>query len=246
MSATLHRPGILVLGILAAVTALAAAPIEVSKVASTDQLRAAAELAIEKAASLLENAGDFAENRKYVKRQGAVLATVGQALAESGDRWAAAGTGLRDAGLALQKAAAHADATRALAAAKDALAGKAAGGDVQADWARLCSMHDMMEHIEVTFTKLRRSLRRSRDPKADAAAATQLAVLGIAMYADTHEVKDPKLLPQWREMAREYQQALTALAAAFEKGDKAAATKAYEAGYQSCEKCHKVFRPEKE
>ncbi|RMG40015.1 MAG: hypothetical protein D6725_04240, partial [Planctomycetota bacterium] len=216
----------------AAVCSLAAAPIAVSKVATPEQLVAAAELAIEKASALLEDAGEYAANRKYVKRQAAVLAVVGQALAESGKQWSARGIALREAGLALQKAATHADAKKALALAKDALAGKATGGNAQADWAKLCGMHDMMEHIEVTFTKLRRSLRRSRDPKADAAAATQLAVLGVAMYADTHEVKDPKLVPQWQAMAREYQQALTALAAAFEKGDKAAATKAYEAGYQ--------------
>ena len=131
----------------------------------------------------------------------------------------------------------------ALASAKSALEGQGSGSAAtEHPWNKLIGMHAMMEEINARNSKIRRSVRRLRDPDEESLHPTTLAVLAVAMYADTHEVKNESDIPQWQQHAREFQQHMTQTAAAMKKNDADGAREVWLEGVKSCSACHDKFR----
>lgn len=225
---------------------IAGAPANVSEAVGAKELAAAAKTKAEDLGKALKSVADFerAIEAKTIAKDGGVIACLAQALVEHKDGEATGinASGLRDAGIILSKAKKVDDAKAALAKVNEALAGKGEKGEKDHPWNKLVNMHRMMEEFEFQGGKLRRVLRRPRRLENYSENAAILVVLGLAMEADTHEVKDKTKLPQWTKWSKEYHQAMSSLNNAIKAGDGAKAKSIFDAANESCETCHEVFR----
>jgi len=179
-----------------------------------------------------------------IRRAFGVLACLAQAIAEHGDaeQTEIAGPALRDAALSFSLKSSFVQAQGALQGLKSAQSGAATDAPVEHDWAKLINMHPMMEEIEVRSGKLVRVTRRPRGKPEETAHTSTIAVLTLAMMADTHEVKDKADIPQWQEMSAEYQQLMTQLSTAIREKDRGTAGKLLQQATESCDRCHEKFR----
>lgn len=245
------RPFTLCLSLLAVVVGTisashAEAPAHVSKAVGAEELAAGVKSKAEDVGKSITSEASFnrAIENKAIARDGGVIACLAQALAEHADgvKTGINATGLRDAALALSRTKNRDDATAALKNVNEAIAGKGEKGEKGHPWNKLVNMHRMMEELELQGTVLRRVLRRPRRLEKYSENAAVLVVLGLAMEADTHEVKDPAKLPQWTKWSKEYHQAMSGLNSAIKAGDGDKAKSIFESANETCEACHDVFR----
>lgn len=224
----------------------AEAPTDVSKAVGADELVAAVKSKAEDVSKALTSKASFdrAIESKALARDGGVIACLAQALAEhtGGEATGINATGLRDAAIALSRTKDRDDAIAALKNINEAIAGNGEKGEKDHPWNKLVNMHRMMEELELQGTVLRRVLRRPRRLEKYSENAAVLVVLGLAMEADTHEVKDPAKLPQWTTWSKEYHQAMSGLNTAIKAGDGDKAKSIFETANETCEACHEVFR----
>jgi len=225
----------------------AAAPVDFSEVASIGDLAAEAIAQTETLEGYLKDEAAYATARKTKKisQASGVLACMAQAIAEhpARDEVQIAAADLRDAALKIGKAGTRNDAAEALAVARSALDGQASGeATAEHAWNKLIGMHAMMEEINGRNAKIRRAVKRLRKPETESLHATTLAVLAVAMHADTHEVKNESDVPQWQQYALEYQRHMTATAQAMKAKDAKAARAVWLQGVESCNACHDKFR----
>ncbi len=225
---------------------IAAAPVDVSEAVGAKELADAAKTKAEDLGKAVADDASFgrAMEAKTIAKDGGVIACLAQALVEhkEGEATGINATGLRDAAIVLSKTKKLADATAALETVNEALAGKGAKGEKDHPWNKLVNMHRMMEEFEFQGGKLRRVLKRPRRLETYSENAAILVVLGLAMEADTHEVKDKAKLPQWTTWSKEYHQAMSGLNVAIKAGDGDKAKSIFEAAEKKCETCHEVFR----
>ena len=225
---------------------VAGAPADVSKAVGAEELATAARTKAEDLGKAVASEAAYgrAMENKIIAKDGGVIACLAQALVEhkDGDASGINATGLRDAAILLSRTKKLADATAALKNVNEALAGKGEKGEKDHPWNKLVNMHRMMEEFEYQGGKLRRVLKRPRRLENYAENAAVLVVLGLAMEADTHEVKDKTRLPQWTKWSKEYHQATSGLHTAIKAGDGAKARSIFDAANESCETCHEVFR----
>lgn len=225
---------------------VAGAPADVSKAVGAKELAAAAKTKAEDLGKAVANEAAYsrAMENKIVAKDAGVIACLAQALVEHKDGEASGinATGLRDAAIVLSKTKKIADATAALKNVNEALSGKGEKGEKDHPWNKLVNMHRMMEEFEFQGGKLRRVLKRPRRLENYSENAAVLVVLGLAMEADTHEVKDKAKLPQWTTWSKEYHQAMSGLNTAIKAGNGAKAKSIFDKAYDDCETCHEVFR----
>lgn len=220
-------------------------PFKLADVASAKDI--AAEAADQKAtlAELLEDEQSFTAEKKPIAQAAGVLAVLGQALAEHPDASSVKihGADLREAARKVIQSKSHKDAVAGLAGIDEALAGKSSGtAEKEYAWNKLINLHRMMEEFNDRNSKLRRVIRRPNDAEADSRHATTLALLAIAMHADTHEVKKESEIPKWQGWSLDFQQNMTHLATALKKQDADMAKMYYTQSLNSCKECHAAFR----
>ena len=242
---------ILSLAIAVLTPAYAAAPAKLSDIADASDISAEAERKIALLGEFTKNKAEYERVAKIgdVKQAAGVLAVMAQSLVEHdklGDIKVAAAD-LRDAALEIRKSKDFDSAKAGLEKATSAWEGKAAGASKEADWTKLTGMHGMMEEANARLSKLRRTasnMRRGRKVDLDEAMghAVTLAVLGLPMHVDTHEVKKDEQIKEWQEYSMMYRTATTDLVKAIRANDGKAAYSAWTATGKSCSKCHEVFR----
>jgi hypothetical protein len=224
----------------------AAAPVDVAEVAPLEDLVFEVNARVAELEKALATEDSYNELRDLdVRRAFGVLACLGQAIAEHKDlaQTKIAGPTLRNAALRFNLESTFAEAKEALQAVQAAQGGKAdAAAVVEHDWAQLIEMLAMMEEIETRSGKLVRVVRRPRGTPEESAHASTIAVLTVAMMADTHTLTDEADIPQWKEMSREYQQLMTKLASAIRDKDRRSAGDLLIQATQSCDRCHATFR----
>lgn len=223
------------------------APAKLDEVAPVEDLAAEANDKLAELEEYLKDQQTWTEGRetKVVQHAG-VLAVVGQAIAEHPhkDKVKINGPALRDAAIAIYKAQSFDDAKAAFERARRAAAGEAEGNAaVEHDWAKLINMHGLMAEVNYRNARLRRAVIRPRNP-ADSRHATMLAVLGLVIYSDTHEVKDKADLPKWHGHATDFRKAMLEAAAAVRNQDAAAGKVSFLNAQKACAACHKTFRVE--
>ena len=227
-------------------TVRAAAPIDLSKVASVDDLAAEAQAKLNELDEQLKDDATYEKAKeKSIGQAAGVLAVLGQALAEHPEKGQALAKGadLRDAALRIDRAGSREEAAAALADAKKAAAGQSAGAAAgQHEWNKLINMHRLMEEVNARNSKIRRVLRRPQDPREDSLHAMTLAVLALVIYADTHEVKNEGDLPAWREHSKAFQSNMTGAAAALKQNDTKKANGLFLEANKACNTCHEQFR----
>ena len=231
---------------LVVTTASAGAPFKVSEVAPLDDLV----LEVNEQLELLTK--ELADTESYDDKKGGkirqsfgLLACLGQALAEheGAKETDIQGAHLRDAALKFSKKSNYEEAVAAFEQVKLAASGKATG-DASAEhpWNKLVNMHPMMEEINSRNSALLKVLRRPRGKAEEPMHATTWVVLGLAMKADTHEVKNDADLPKWHEQSDAFIEASVNLAEAIRAKDKSEGRKWFDAANNACDACHEVFQ----
>lgn len=229
------------------VPVFAAAPAKVSEIITIEELVAEAKERVAKLGESVANEEAFkkALQEKSVGREGGVLAVTAQSIVEhdKGKDSGIAGATLRDAALVLRRTKSFDDAKAAVAKAQEAINGKADPAAV-ADhpWAKLTGMHAMMDEIEIRQQKIRRALAKPRDLPKSSQHAAVIAILSLAMEEDTHEVKKPDEIPQWKAWSKEYRETLAKTAAAMRANKADDASAAFNGSAKICTTCHEKFR----
>lgn len=224
----------------------AAAPVKLSEVAAIEDLVAAAEANFALLDEHLQTEGAYSNAKKReIPRAAGVLACLAQAIVEHPDKdqTNVAAAALRDAAVELQTTDTYTDAAAVLERTKQAFQGSSSGcAEAEHAWNELINLHRLMEEVNSRNTKLRRALRRSREPQQESLDATTLAVLALAIHADTHEVKAESNIPKWQGYARELQTNMTALASAIKRQDSEEGKRLFLSAAKACNKCHDEFR----
>ena len=222
------------------------APVPVPEVAPLDDLVYEANDRIEELGELLESAESFEEHKdSEITRGFGVLAVVGQAIAEHADHGDTKihGPALRDAAKQFTRKSSLEQAQAALKQVQQAQAGEAEGeAKVEHDWAKLIKMYPMMEEIEERVRSINRVVRRPRGRPDEPVHATVIAVLTLAMHADTHEVKNRDEVPEWESLAEEYLKQMAGVANAIREKDKTTASQLMVQATGTCDRCHEKFR----
>jgi hypothetical protein len=168
---------------------------------------------------------------------------LGQALAEHPQQAEAgfSGAAIRDAALKFQRDSSFADAQAALTAVTAARQGEGEGG-ADVAWNKLIRMHPMMEEINSRNAALIPIMKRPRGRAEEPRHATTIALLALAMEADTHEVKNEADIPEYQKMAAEYRAAMVGVADAVRKKDGKTARELFDQANERCDACHEKFR----
>ena len=222
------------------------APTAITPVAPMDDIVYEVNEKIELLDELLASAESYEENREGEVRQAlGVLAVMGQAIAEHEDHEETdiSGPALREAALPFKKNSSWEEAQSILAAVKEAQSGGGAtDAAVEYEWNKLVNMHPMMEEINNRNAALVRVMRRPRGRDGEAAHASTISLLTVAMYADTHEVKNENDVPLWQEMSREYLDLMVQVGEAIRARDGETARTHFDAANETCDRCHEKFR----
>lgn len=196
---------------------------------------------------VLKDADAYTKGKKKAVPQAAgTLAVEAQAIAEHDEdsKLKKSAPDLRDAAIAIAKSSSFDEAKKALAAVKEAAGGKASGAKVEHAWDKLIDMDSLMGEINVRNGSLRKAARKApEDKNAVARDASVMAVLALAIEADTHDVKDKADIAKWKSYSKELQKSMTTIAAALKAGDQNGFTAAFkESGTKSCNPCHNEIR----
>lgn len=225
---------------------LAEAPVAVEEVAPIDDVQFEIKDKIKKIGRLLGSEETFESQKDVDIRQGfGVLACLGQVLAEHDDAGKVKidGPSLRDAALKYSHKGSYADAKDVFALVESVAEGKKIeGAATEHPWNKLIRMHPMMEEMSARKASLSRVLRRPRGRDEEPVHATTLAVLALAMEADTHEVKDPTEIPQWKAWSEEFRKSAIEVADAVRAKDADKGRAALGVIDQLCTDCHEKFR----
>jgi hypothetical protein len=222
-----------------------AAPTKLSEVAPVEDLATEVKAKLVLVDGYLKDDQTFSDSKeKLIPQSAGVLAVLGQAIAEHEEKSKVqvSGADLRDAAHKIVNSKSRNEAIAALEQAKEAAAGKQTGAAVEHEWNKLINLHSLMEEVNLRNSSIRRVLRRSRDPQTDSLHATTLAVLALVIEADTHEVKNPADLSEWRKHAKDVQSHMTAVSAAIKQKDSKTGNARFLQANKSCVQCHTHFR----
>jgi len=228
--------------------AFATAPAKINDVASADDIVQEVDSKIKLLTGQLETPEKFeAAKDKDVWQAFSVISVLGQALAEHPDQSKAGfdGAALRDAALKYSgRKATYPEATAALTTVTAARNGEGEGTPEFA-WNKLTRMHPMMEEINSRNAKLVAVIKRPRGKPEEVRHATTLALLSLAMQADTHEVKQEAEIPEYQALAAEYRTNMIGVAGALRNKDGNTARDLFDKANAACDKCHEKWRDAK-
>lgn len=225
--------------------AFAQAPFPVESVATVEELELEVPAQINELSKLLADETTFDDSQPAILQKFGLLAVIGQALAEhpKKSKGKVNGPALRDAALVYGRDGSLDQAKAALEGVKKVIVGQMSGEHaVEHAWNKLINMHGMMEEMNGRNSKILRVLRRPRGRPEEGAHASVLGVLSLAMYADTHEVKEADTLPQWQQWSTEYREAVITMGEAIRAKDAKAARQWFDKANATCDKCHEVFQ----
>jgi len=236
----------LVIASLCLLSALAAAPAKVEDTAPVGDivLEVDGKIALLDQTLASDEKFEAAKDKDVIQAFG-VLACMGQALAEHSGKAEAkfSGPALREAALGFKADGSIAEARTALEAVKVARAGE---GKIDApaeyDWDQLVDMHAMMEEINTRNARLVPIFRRPRGKPEEAAHASTIAILALAMEADTSTVSGDENVALWQRWSREYREKMTEVATAVRGKDGKAGRELFDRANEICDECHKKLR----
>lgn len=219
---------------------------KLSTVAPVADLVAEAEAKIKELDDLVGDGDKYTKaKKKGIPQAAGTLAALAQAIAEHDEdsKLKASAADVRDAAIALAKAGSQDDAKKSLAAAKEAAGGKAGGAKVEHAWDKLIDMDSLMSEVSARNGKLRKAFRKVPDDREPIARdASVLAVLSLAIEADTHDVKDKADIEKWKKYSKDLQVSMTKISAALKAKDDAAGKDLFLKSAASCNACHTEIR----
>ncbi|MES2792611.1 MAG: hypothetical protein V4719_23570 [Planctomycetota bacterium] len=219
---------------------------KLSTVTPVADLVAEADLKIKDIEALLADDASYTKaKKKGVPQAAGTLAVLAQGIAEHDEdsAWKKSAADVRDAALVIAKSGSLADAKKGLDAAKAAVGGTAGGAKVEHAWDKLIDMDSLMGEVSARNGKLRKAVRKAPDDHVAASRdASVLAVLSLAIEADTHDVKDKADIEKWKKYSKDLQESMTKISAAFKAKNDAEAKSLFTASATSCNTCHTEIR----
>ncbi|MBD3673573.1 MAG: cytochrome c [Planctomycetaceae bacterium] len=111
-------------------------------------------------------------------------------------------------------------------------------------WGEVGDLPNQMEEINYLYQGLRRTVRRSRDPEADALDAMTVAILAFPTEANENYAFDDAEIAEWKKYSRQMHDDFLAIAKAMREEDTDKARELYKNAPRSCAACHDKFREE--
>jgi hypothetical protein len=223
-------------------------PPKVSTFAPADDLARQADYYIKELGNSVADKADYKDNQEKLTKDANTLAVIALALGLNDQP-----NKYRDRAEALIKAAHAVAATKDFESAKQAVGGvrKAASGAKTAQgiltWAPVASLPQLMKQVPIIDTKLKRLVVGAKfksRAKETAGYSAVIAAIGQASIADLSATKNPAQVKQWQAFAIALRDRAGAVNAAIHKQDRAAMKPAMTKLAESCEDCHKVFKPD--
>lgn len=225
---------------------LAKSPVDLDDYFSVTDLKMELADKLEIIEPLLESEESFKKDQdKKIGESVAVIVCIGQAIAEhpQKDEFGINGVALRVAGQDLRNAANVAEAKEAFGRVKKAATEKVESDEeVEVSWGELIDMDALMEEMNTRRSKIRRAIKRLRDPEEDSLHAVSLALLSIAMHEDLSYTGDEADEKKWQNYSKEMLEHLKKLAAVMKAGDKTESSNVFDMVHESCNKCHEAFK----
>lgn len=219
---------------------------KLSTVTPVADLVAEAEVKVKDLEGLLADNDSYTKaKKKGVPQAAGTLALLAQGIAEHDEdsAWKKSAADIRDAALSITKAGSLDDAKKGLDAAKAAIGGKASGAKVEHAWDKLIDMDSLMAEVSKRNGSLRKSFRKAPEDHAAASRdASVMAILALAIEADTHEVKDKADIEKWKKYSKDLQVSMTKISAALKAKDDAAGKALFTESAKSCNGCHTDIR----
>lgn len=121
---------------------------------------------------------------------------------------------------------------------------KITGNFQEKKWGDIGDLPNQMEEINYLYQGLRRTVRRSRDPEADALDAMTVALLAFPTEANENYAFDDADIAEWKKYSKQMHDDFLAIAEAMRKEDTDKARELYGNATRSCASCHEKFREE--
>jgi len=152
---------------------------------------------------------------------------------------------IRDAGRKIASAESFQDAKSGLQnVTANLTAQKITGEFEKTGWYEVADLPNLMEEVNYLYRDLRRTVRRSRDPQADALDAMTVAILAYATHANEDYAFDDADIAEWKKYSRQMHDDFLAIAEAMRKEETDKARDLYDNATRSCAACHDKFREE--
>ncbi len=139
----------------------------------------------------------------------------------------------------------YSSAQKAVAALKEAVAGKAKT-EATLKWEKVASLPELMKQVPIINTKLKRNIKGAKfksKAKDTEGYTAVLAAIAQAAMADTSQTRNPEQVKQWYDWSAKARDYAGAVNAAIHAGHKSAAEDAMKKMAQNCDDCHAVFHP---
>jgi hypothetical protein len=150
---------------------------------------------------------------------------------------------IRAAGRKIATAKSQADAQAGLAEVQKSLdTTEITGAFQEIGWYEVADLPNMMEEVNYLYQGLKRTVRRSRDPEADALDAVTIAILAYPTHANEDYAFDDADMAAWKKSSKMMHDDFLAIANAIREKDTDKARELYETATRSCAACHKDFR----
>jgi hypothetical protein len=223
----------------------AAPPKDLSSVVSASDLEAEMTATIDGIEQGLASPEAYPLAAGSVRRMAHELALYSQAVAQFDEpsRLKTNGPALRDAALRISQTKSYADAKKEFEALKQTLiAGNSEAVPAEYEWSKLASLRLLMESMRERTDRIRKGLRRPKDPVLESRNAAVMAVfsLGIDSHADRIEQIEER--KTWHALSSELQISLTRTAEAIRAGETSKALKEFTAAHKACNDCHEKFK----
>jgi hypothetical protein len=153
----------------------------------------------------------------------------------------------------LLKAAQDVAATKDFASAQKAVAAleaaieKGAGTPGSLKWEKVASLPELMKQVPMVNTKLKLYVKGKnfkKKAKDTAGYSAVIAAIAQGSIADTSATKNADEVKQWQKFSKTMRDNAGDVNAAIHKANEPAVNAAMKKLNQSCEDCHKVFKPD--
>jgi hypothetical protein len=223
-------------------SAYAESPAPIDQVAPVEDITHEIDRVVARLEELLATAESFeAAKETEVPQNFGTLACLAQALAEHPNGEAAYDAAvLRDAALRYTLESTYEEAQQAFASRISV----PENAETLHPWNELTDRHAMMEEINARNAAIARILRRPQATPDNISNASTIAILALAMEADTGFVEgDEEKTALWKELSAEYRNHMIALADAIRTEAGAAVVREhFTAANAACDRCHVEIR----
>ncbi len=241
--------GAMAVALLFAVSQILAADLPpappLSTLAPVDDLVGQVESCVEELESCVESKEEYEDSAEKLERYCNTLAVIALTIGlhDQNSKLKLAAPGLVKASQELAAAKDFASARAGVARVKAAMS--SSGNPAALRWAKVASLHALMEQVPLVNTRLKRYMRRfDRGAPMIAGYSASLVAIGQASMANADETTAPDKVAEWYKYCLHMRDGSAALNKAAHAKDEEAAKAAMAILQQSCDDCHAVFHHE--